>query len=149
MNSKLKPMDFHLPNKFFVHLVFVSLPNQFETFVVNYNMQLENWDLEKTIAMCVQEEEIIKAQHGGSVNYVHNKRKKAFHAGSSSKAKDKPRMQQNYQPKNFTVDKDRCRHCKEREHYVYQTSRNVCLPFFFINDNQHWSNSIAHRLNRK
>ena len=78
MNSKLKPMDFHLPNKFFVHLVFVSLPNQFETFVVNYNMQLENWDLEKTIAMCVQEEEIIKAQHGGSVNYVHNKRKKGL-----------------------------------------------------------------------
>ena len=71
MNAKLKPMELDLLEKFLVHLVFASLPDQFETFVVNYDMQPENWDLEKTIAMCVQEEDRIKSQHGGSVNYVH------------------------------------------------------------------------------
>ena len=42
MNAKLKPMELDLPVKFLVHLVFASLPDQFETFVVNYDMQLEN-----------------------------------------------------------------------------------------------------------
>jgi len=98
MNAKLKPMELDLPEKFLVHRVFASLPDQFETFVVNYDMQPENWDLEKTIAMCVQEEDRIKSQHGGSVNYVHqNKKKKTFHAASPSKSKDKGPMQYRHQ----------------------------------------------------
>jgi len=73
LNSKLKPMDLHLKEKFLVHLVFASLPKEFETFFVNYNMQPEKWDMEKCIAMCVQEEERIKTQLGGLINNVQNK----------------------------------------------------------------------------
>ncbi|XP_044948703.1 uncharacterized protein LOC123398288 [Hordeum vulgare subsp. vulgare] len=76
--AKLKPMDADLEIKpaLLVHLVMASLPKEFETFVVNYNMQPETWDIEKVIAMCSQEEERIKDSHGGSLNYV--KEKKGF-----------------------------------------------------------------------
>jgi hypothetical protein len=39
------------------------LPKEYETFVVNYSMQLDTWDIEKLIAMCVQEEERRKSSH--------------------------------------------------------------------------------------
>ena len=37
--SKLMPMDLGLKDEFLIHLVFASLPKEYETFVVNYNMQ--------------------------------------------------------------------------------------------------------------
>jgi hypothetical protein len=36
--SKLKPMDLGLKDEFLIHLVFASLPKEYETFIVNYNM---------------------------------------------------------------------------------------------------------------
>ena len=51
---KLKPMDLGLKDEFLIYLVFASLPKEYETFVVNYNMQPDKWDIEKLIAMCVQ-----------------------------------------------------------------------------------------------
>ena len=59
--SKLKPMDLGLKNGFLIHLVFASLPKEYEIFVLNYNMQPDKWDIEKLIAMCVQEEERLKS----------------------------------------------------------------------------------------
>lgn len=37
-------------------------------------MNPDKLDVEKTIAMCVQEEEKIKSEHGGSISYVNKKR---------------------------------------------------------------------------
>ena len=54
--SKLKPMNLGLKDEFLIYLIFASLPKEYETFVVNYNMQLDKWDIEKLIVMCVQEE---------------------------------------------------------------------------------------------
>ena len=68
-------MDLDLKEEFMVHLVFASLPKEFATFVVNYNSQLEKWNMEKATAMCVQEENRLKRQNGGSINFVQKKRK--------------------------------------------------------------------------
>ena len=76
--SKLKPIDLGLKDEFLIHLVFASLPKEYETFVVNYNLQPDKWDIEKLIAMCVQEEERLKSSHGDSVNHVKENKKKNF-----------------------------------------------------------------------
>jgi len=52
--SKLKPMNLGLKDEFLIYLIFASLPKEYKTFVVNYNMQPDKWDIEKLIAMCVK-----------------------------------------------------------------------------------------------
>ena len=76
--SKLKPMDMGLKDEFLVHLIFASLPKEYETFVVNYNLQPKKWDIEKLIAMCVQEEERLKSSQGDTINHVKHNKKKNF-----------------------------------------------------------------------
>ena len=53
--SKLKRMNLELKDEFLIYLVFASLPKEYETFAVNYNMQPDKWDIDKLIAMRVQE----------------------------------------------------------------------------------------------
>jgi hypothetical protein len=120
-NNKLKSLDLAFKEDHIIHLVFASLPKEFDTFVVNYNTQPHTWDIEKTIAMCVQEEERIRSTTGGSLNYV-NKKKHAnfkgnFSSSSSSFSKGKNSQQHRPQEGQALVDKDQCLYCKERDHY--------------------------------
>jgi hypothetical protein len=106
--------DLGLKPALMVHLVMASLPSQFETFAVNYNMQPEQWDIEKKIAMCVQEEDRLKSSHGGSLNYVKDNKKRNYNQsnqGSPSKPHEKSHIQ--HQQKSLRVDKDTCLHCKK------------------------------------
>jgi hypothetical protein len=102
MAAKLKPMDVDLELKppLLVHLVMASLPKEFDNFVINYNMSPDKWDIENMIAMCVQEEDRLKASNGGSIYYVKDNRKKNYHnsnQGSPSKLYGKG-PQQYHQP---------------------------------------------------
>ena len=118
MAAKLKAIDPDLEIKsvLLIHIVMASLPKEFENFVVNYNMSPDKWDMEKTIAMCVQEEDRLKEARGGSINYVKENKKRNFN-GSPSKPHGKgPAHHQSYQ-KPIPVDKDTCLFCKKPGHY--------------------------------
>jgi hypothetical protein len=119
MAAKLKPMDADLELKpaLLVHLVMASLPKEFDTFVVNYNMSPEKWDIEKTIAMCLQEEERLKTLHGGSINYVKDNKKRNYNQSFPSKAHVKAPTQHQHQQRHFPMDKDTYLHCKKTGHY--------------------------------
>ena len=75
MALKLKPMDLGLKDEFLIYLVFAFLPKEYETFVVNYDMQPDKWDIKKLIAMCVQEEEMLRSPQGDSTNLVKDNKK--------------------------------------------------------------------------
>jgi hypothetical protein len=119
LNNKLKPMDLALTEEFLVYLIFASLPKEFDTFVINYNIQPEKSDLERCMAMCVQQEERIKAANGGTLSFVKdNKRKNVnANANSPSKTKGKGPMQHQPQQNRFAVNKDQCLNCKKEGHY--------------------------------
>lgn len=121
MAAKLKPMDTDLEIKpaLLVHLVMASLPKEFETFVVNYNMQPDTWDIKKVRAMCAQEEKRIKALHGGSLNYVKEKKKnfQPNNKGSPSKPYGKGPAHFQHKQKPIPVNRDTCLHFKKTGHY--------------------------------
>jgi hypothetical protein len=116
-NNKLKSLDLAFKEDHIVHLVFASLPKEFDTFVVNYNTQPHTWDIEKTIAMCVQEEERIKSTTSGSLNYVNKKKNANFKGNFSSSSKGKSSHQHRPQEGQALVEKDQCLYCKEMGHY--------------------------------
>ena len=103
--SKLKPMDLGLKDEFLIHLVFASLPKEYETFVVNYNMQPNKWDIEKLIAMCVQEEERLKSSQGDSANLVKDNNKKNFNKNAKPQGKA-PHNDHHQKNNNAQVEKD-------------------------------------------
>lgn len=115
ITSKLKKIDLVLPDDFLVHLIFASLPSEFESFAVNYNSLPENWNIEKLIAMCVQEEDRPKTR-GDSANYVKNKKRNNHSQNvASPKARGKaPQVDPNPRPE---VERDACRWCKQKGHF--------------------------------
>jgi hypothetical protein len=111
LKHPLKPMDadLELKSALLVHLFMALLPKEFDTFVVNYNISPEKWDIEKTIAICVQEEERLKISHGCSLNYVKDNKKRNYNQSnqsSPSKPHGKASTQHQHQQRHFPVDKD-------------------------------------------
>jgi hypothetical protein len=86
--SKLKKMNLKEDN-FLIHLIIASLPKEYDTFIMNYNMQHERWGTERLISMCAQEEERIKSSQGKSTHFVKNNKRKNFN-GKNSKPQGKP-----------------------------------------------------------
>ncbi|XP_074562633.1 uncharacterized protein LOC141819180 [Curcuma longa] len=66
--SRLKALNLELSDDMLVHLVFISLPNQFSQLQISYNCQKEKWTLNKLISYCVQEEERLKQDKAESAH---------------------------------------------------------------------------------
>jgi hypothetical protein len=81
-------------------------------------MSPDKWDIEKIIAMCVQEEDRLKALNGGSINYVKDSRKRNYHnSNQGSPSKPHGKGPQQYHQQSLPVDKDQCLHCKKTRHF--------------------------------
>ena len=57
MAAKLKSLEMEISDGFLVHFIMSSLPPEFSPFTINYNASID-----EMIAMCVQEEERLKAE---------------------------------------------------------------------------------------
>jgi hypothetical protein len=56
--------------EFVVFMIMKSLPKEFETFHIQYNISVtDKWNIDQLMAQCVQEEERLK-QKGDSLNFV-------------------------------------------------------------------------------
>jgi hypothetical protein len=114
--ARLKPLDLAIKDSFLIYLIFNSLLKEFETFKVNYNSINDKWTLKKFIAMCVQEEEMIKRNNCGvgSVNMVkhHQKRKNFPPKPYAPKREDKGKAVST--SSDPPMDKDQYMWCKKR-----------------------------------
>jgi len=129
MANKLQTMDMPLPEPFLVQLVFKSLPKEFATFHINYNTFPENWDIEKLIAMCVQEEERLENANGGGelVFQVQHQKKKNPQKNYQNYKKPFPSSKNQHESgpskpppheldwSTFPVAKDQCLKCKKKK----------------------------------
>jgi len=59
--AKLKGMEMEISDGYLVHFIMTSLPPQYNAFKINYNSLKEKWSISDLIAMCVQEEERVRA----------------------------------------------------------------------------------------
>ena len=97
-------------------MVFASLPKEYETFVVNYNMQPDKWDIEKLIVMCVQEEKRLKSLQSDSANLMKDNKKKNFNKNAKPQGKA-PQTEHHPKNNNTQVEKDQCKWWKKHVHY--------------------------------
>ena len=76
----------------------------------------DKWDIEKLIAMCVEEEERLKSSQGDSAKLVKDNNKKNFNknAKTQGKATQTKHHQKN---NNAQVKKDQFKWCKQCGHY--------------------------------
>jgi hypothetical protein len=129
--SKLKEMNLK-ENDFLIHLIFASLPKEYDTVIVNYNMQPERWEIERLISMCAQEEERIKSSQGEFAHFVKDNKTKNFNSktfkpqgkpkwdktSSSNSQGKKPQESENQQNNSYgEAEKDQYKHCFKKGHY--------------------------------
>jgi len=90
MASKLKSMEMEISDGFLVHFIMSSLPQEFSPFVINYNSMKIKWGIDELIAMCVQEEERLKAERIDHANQFKHSEKKRYKKFKKEYLKPKP-----------------------------------------------------------
>ena len=80
--TQLRALKLELSDDILVHLVLISLLAQFCPFKISYNTQKEKQTLNKLIAQCVQEEDILKQEKIESVHLA-----TTFHDNATNRRK--------------------------------------------------------------
>ncbi|KAK3138358.1 hypothetical protein QOZ80_5AG0367760 [Eleusine coracana subsp. coracana] len=78
MASKLKSLEMEISEGFLVHFIMSPLPPKFSPFMINYNAMKVKWGVDEMIAMCVQEEERVKAERIDHINQFKTSPKKQY-----------------------------------------------------------------------
>jgi hypothetical protein len=146
MASKLEPMEMELETEFLVHLVFASLPKEFDSFEVNYNLHPKKWDIEKLIAMCVQEKEGLKGSHSGSVKYVKQNKKRSY-LDKNDKPQGKPQWERGCFSKSHGKAPQNIHHPRQSNEEVM--GRDQCRWYMKIGHYQKDCLKFLKYLNRK
>ena len=78
-------------------------------------MQPDKWDIEKLIAICVQEKERLKSSQGDSANLMKDNEKKNLNKNAQPQGKSP--QNDHHKNNNSQVEKDECKWCKKHRHY--------------------------------
>lgn len=78
MAAKLMKMEMQISDGFLVLFIMTSLPSEFSPFTINYNDMKVKWSTNELMAMCVQEEERLKAARIDHVKQVKHSEKKRY-----------------------------------------------------------------------
>ncbi|XP_070681347.1 uncharacterized protein [Malus domestica] len=71
LSNKLNAMDIGITYQFLVHMALFSQSNDYKQIEVSYNTQNETWDINELIAICCQEEEMMKNAKHDTIHLVH------------------------------------------------------------------------------
>ncbi|PRQ22270.1 putative transcription factor interactor and regulator CCHC(Zn) family [Rosa chinensis] len=82
--TRLRDLNVAFPDAFIIHICFENLPASFVPLRTAYFAQKEQWDLNELIAICVQEEELLKRDKSISVNLVNKPNWKGKNKASGS-----------------------------------------------------------------
>ncbi|CAO2150455.1 unnamed protein product [Urochloa humidicola] len=107
MAAKLKQMEMEISDGFLVHFIMTSLPSEFSPFTINYNAMKVKWSIDELMAMCVQEEERLKAARIDHCNQIKHSEKKRYQ-----------KFQKEYMPKSP--------HFKRKGQNFKQTQQGEC-----------------------
>ncbi|GJR07955.1 UBN2_2 domain-containing protein [Tanacetum coccineum] len=120
MANKLKGMDMEISEGFLVHFIMTSLLMQFGPFKINYNTQKEKWKMSELIAMCVQEEELLKVEKPDVVHVTttnSNKRKGSWKSKGSSGDNSTPNKVQKTDTSTSSFQGGpKCKFCHKKGH---------------------------------
>ena len=78
MAAKLKSLKMEISDGFLVYFIMSSLPPEFSPFTINYNAMKIKWSIDEMIAMCVQEEERLKAERIEHIDQFQTSQKRQY-----------------------------------------------------------------------
>ena len=78
MAAKLKSLKMEISDGFLVYFIMSSLPPEFSPFTINYNAMKIKWSIDEMIAMCVQENERIKAERIEHIGQFQTSQKRQY-----------------------------------------------------------------------
>jgi hypothetical protein len=131
LGAKLNTLKMGFDDPFMVHLVLVSLSDEYGNFVSSYNNMKEKWTIDKLISHVVLEEERLKKSNKDHINNVGNKRKFHGNENNNNVKKNKPQSTYSKYEKGESScsaqskkDGEVCHFCGDDTHY-----KNDCVKW--------------------